>query len=108
MKKIEKGSMYYTNLKREEYYNKPIVIIQNTKYEDEDDFILVAPIIINNKKDKPTHVHVCQLENTRKDSYIILEKIQPIKVGELHGYIGKLNKEQLEEINFLLRILFEI
>lgn len=64
--------------------------------------VTVAPIITNNSQINETQVVVKQFEELRPNSVIEVENIMTFDLARLKGYVGKLEDEQIDELNKVL------
>ena len=105
-----RGEIFYVNLEKgigsEQGGIRPVVIIQNETGNIYSPTVIIAAITSQqHKKNIPTHVNINSEEyGLNKDSVILLEQIRTIDKSRLKEKIGRLSKNDLEEINKALLI----
>ena len=102
---INRGEIFYAELDpvigSEQGGTRPVVILQNNVGNRYSPTVIVAPITTRkDKKNKfPTHINLNCVDNVKSNSVILLEQIRVVDKKRLQGKIGKLNDEQIKEIN---------
>ena len=106
----QRGDIYYANLGSgiwsEQVGSRPVVIIQNNIGNQYSPTVIIASISskIDAKAKLPVHYSIgteCGLE---LPSIILLEQIRTIDKQRLAFYIGRLNNQQIERLDYLTSI----
>ena len=114
MKKVIKGDIYYADLnptKGDELGGiKPVLILQNNISNIDSKTTIVAPIttLKDNELKEYTHIAIRQFDKIRANSVVMLEQVRVIDKNRLKGYVGLLEEEQMNEVNKMLRLTFDI
>lgn len=105
MRKIYRGEMYFADLDpvvgSEQGGYRPVLVIQNNKGNMYSPTVIVAALSgkVNTKADLPTHYMVQAYAGLDGKSLILLEQLRTIDKRRLQKYIGKLNKEDMEQVD---------
>ena len=108
---VEKGELYYVDFGKtrgsEQGGYRPVVIIQNDIGNATSPTTIVAPLTGQAKRNLPTHV-VIDHEGLKTTSTILTEQIQTVDKNRLTHYLGKLNDDQIKEVNKALMISLDM
>ena len=108
---VEKGELYYVDFGKprgsEQGGYRPVVIIQNDIGNITSLTTIVAPLTSQAKRKLPTHV-VVNHKGLKTTSVILTEQIQTVDKNRLTHYIGKLNDDQINEVNKALMISLDM
>lgn len=102
---ITKGDMYYadlgTNVGSEQNGTRPVVIIQNDVGNKYAQTAIIVPLtkIITNKVKQPTHCIISPTDNLKHYSVALTEQIRVIDKSRLKTKIGRLNKNQIKDLD---------
>ena len=109
---IRKGDVFYADLSPvvgcEQGGTRPVLIIQNDIGNKYSSTVIVAAITGRNKPCLPTHVSLYHVNGIRYGAVVLLEQIRTIDTARLGDYIGKLNEEEMLEVEKSLAISFGI
>ena len=84
---------------------RPVAVIQNESGCRRSTTMTVVPLTSNLKKlDQPTHFLIKKNPALSAPSMVEFEQIKTIDKSRVKGYMGKLTKEQLGEIDDYLKI----
>jgi len=105
---IRRGDIFYADLSpvvgSEQGGSRLVLILQNDIGNRFSPTVIVAAITSQPKRVLPTHVEIGCMEALQKDSVALLEQIRTIDRTRLRGWIGKLDEQEMEEINQALSI----
>ncbi|MBE6153220.1 MAG: type II toxin-antitoxin system PemK/MazF family toxin [Firmicutes bacterium] len=106
MKKISKGSIYYTNIEQNEKNSTPVLVIQNNIGNEINSSTIITPIITKDYagKKKTTHIELDSLKNVRPNSIVCLEQIRTINKSKLHGFVCMLKEREIRKIDKAIKI----
>lgn len=111
---IRRGDIYYLNFGRqtgsEQSGLRPVVITSNKMANKYSPVVLVSPITSSfNKKELPTHVRLKhELCGLQRDSQVLLEQIYTVDKKRLGDYIGSIDDETMDKVNYALEISMQI
>ena len=106
--RICRGDMFYADLNpvvgSEQGGVRPVLIIQNDKGNIYSDTVIVAAMSgkISDKADLPTHYKVRAYAGLKEESLVLLEQIRTIDKQRLQKYIGKIDGEDMKQIDLCL------
>lgn len=112
--KVYRGEMYYADLSpvvgSEQGGFRPVLIIQNNVGNLHSPTVIVAALSgkVGAKANLPTHYIVQAYEGLEEDSIILLEQIRTIDKSRLQGYIGQLNKADMQQIDRCLAVSLDL
>lgn len=103
-KYILRGDIYYSylgdNFGHEQGGVRPVLVIQNNLGNFHSPTVIVAPITSRIKKTtQPTHVYISERAKLDKNSVILLEQIRTIDKSRLREYLGRLQFDEMKEVN---------
>ena len=98
-----RGDIYLANLNPfkgcEQGGTRPVLVLSNDIGNFFSPLITIAPITSHLKKlDLPTHVLLKDVRGLTADSVVCLEQIKGIDKLRVLKYLGKISKEQMEEV----------
>ena len=98
-----RGDIYLANLNPfkgcEQGGTRPVLVLSNDIGNFFSPLITIAPITSHLKKlDLPTHVLLKDVRGLTTDSVVCLEQIKGIDKLRVLKYLGKISKEQMEEV----------
>ena len=98
-----RGDIYLANLNprkgSEQGGTRPVLVLSNDIGNYYSTLIIIAPITTQLKKTKqPTHVFLDNVRGLNSRSMICLEQIHAIDKLRIMKYLGRINKEQMQEI----------
>ena len=102
---ITKGDMFYAdlgiNVGSEQNGTRPVVIIQNDVGNKYAQTAIIVPLtkIITNKVKQPTHCIISPTDNLKHYSVALTEQIRVIDKSRLKTKIGRLNKNQIKDLD---------
>lgn len=104
---IQRGDIYHADLNpifgSEQGGYRPVLVIQNNRGNKHSPTVIIAAITSRSKAKLPTHVAIQGIEGLEKDSFVLLEQIRTLDKRRLDDYVGKLNKEQMLQVDKALR-----
>ena len=105
---VHRGEIYWAELGQrvgsEQGGTRPVVVVQNDTGNKYSTTIIVAPVTKNLKnKDFCTHVKI-KNPITEVECIVLLEQLITIDKQRVNGYLGKLPKEKIEEVNRKIKI----
>ncbi len=112
MKPIIRGAIFYADLDpiigSEQQGVRPVLILQNDIGNKFSPTTMISPITTKKYEGDylPTHVRVKQLDKLRPNSIILLEQVRVLDKSRLSGFLGMLDKNQMEEVEKALKISF--
>ena len=106
---FRRGDLYLANLnpRRGSVQGgiRPVVVLQNNDGNFYCPTLIVAPMTTQLKKlDQPTHYLIKNNRALAAPSMVEFEQIKTIDKSRIKGYLGKLTREQLLEIDDYLKI----
>ena len=105
---ISRGDIYYADLNPvvgcEQGGIRPVLILQNNIGNRHSPTTIVCAITGKPKKPLPTHAAIAGVGRLPRESFALLEQIRTIDRIRLRGWIGKLDAQEMEEINQALSI----
>lgn len=111
MRNIKRGSLFYADLNpvigSEQNGIRPVLVIQNKKGNYHSPTVIVAPLSSNlEKADLPTHYKVRAYAGLREESLVLLEQMRTIDRERMFAYIGRLDQEDMEQIDDCIAVCF--
>lgn len=108
---IRRGDIFYADLSPvigcEQGGVRPVLIVQNNIGNKYSPTVIVAAITgCRFKHPLPTHVALYHVEGLRYGSVVLLEQIRTIDASRLRDYIGRINREEMVEVERSLAISF--
>ena len=106
---IKRGDIFYADLSPvvgcEQGGVRPVLVLQNNIGNRLSPTTIVCAITGSTEKNPlPTHVAIGGVGRLSKESVALLEQLRTIDRCRLRGWIGRLNKQKIEEINQALTI----
>ena len=106
---IRKGDIYYANLTpvvgSEQGGVRPVLIIQNDIGNRFSPTVIAAAITSRKAKNSlPTHILLENVPGLAPTSLLLLEQLRTIDRKRLRGYIGRISKEKMLEVDAALAI----
>lgn len=101
---FKRGDIYMATLERGIGFvqggYRPVIVLQNNCGNFFAPTLIVAPLSsnINKKRDLPTHYYL-EHRSVEYPSLILLEQITTIDKRQIHRYIGKVNRAEMESIS---------
>ena len=85
---------------------RPVAVIQNDVGNQYGPTLIVAPITsrIWKKAEQPTHYRLEKMECLSESSMVLLEQITTIDKSRVKKYLGKLDKSQMNKIDYCIEI----
>lgn len=106
-KTIYRGEIYHADLNpilgSEQGGYRPVLIIQNNRGNHHSPTVIIAAITSRPKIKLPTHVPISGIKGLEKNSFVLLEQIRTVDKRRLDNYVGKLNRDQMLNIDKALR-----
>ena len=108
-KAIRRGDLFYADLNpvigSEQGGTRPILVIQNNVGNHFSPTIVVAAITSRKVKSSlPTHILLENVPGLAPTSLLLLEQLRTIDRKRLRGYIGRITKEKMFEVDAALAI----
>lgn len=104
---IQRGDIYHADLNpifgSEQGGYRPVLVIQNNRGNKHSPTVIIAAITSRPKAKLPTHVAIQGIKGLEKDSFVLLEQIRTLDKRRLDDYVGKLNQEQMLQVDKALR-----
>ena len=99
-----RGDIYLANLSpftgSEQGGTRPVLVLQNNDGNIYCPTLIIAPITTKPKKlGLPTHCLFDRVRGLPYPSMVVLEQIRTIDKSRVRCYLGKLNKEQMAEVD---------
>ena len=99
-----RGDIYLANLNpftgSEQGGTRPVLVLQNNDGNIYCPTLIIAPITTKPKKlGLPTHCFFNNVRGLPYPSMVVLEQIRTIDKSRIRCYLGKLNKEQMTEVD---------
>ncbi len=113
-KQIYRGGMYFADLDpvvgSEQGGIRPVLVIQNNRGNYYSRTVIVAAISsrTEEKADLPMHYKVKAYAGLPEESLVLLEQIRTIDKKRLKGYIGQLNRKDMERVNRCLAVSLDL
>ena len=106
---FRRGDIYMVNLNpfigSEQGGTRPVLVLQNNDGNLYCPTLIVAPMTTQLKKlNQPTHYLIKDNPALAAPSMVEFEQIKTIDKSRIKGYIGKLTKEQMMEIDDYLKV----
>jgi len=108
--KVKRGEIYFANLNpvigSEQGGVRPVLILQNDTGNKYSPTTIIAAVTSRHKRARlPTHVPLASREGPLdKDSVVLLEQVRTIDKSRLKEKIGKLSKEELDQVQDALKL----
>lgn len=104
-----RGDLYLANLNpfqgSEQGGTRPVVVLQNNDGNYYCPTLIVAPLTSMMKKTNlPVHYRLVEAKGMKEPSIVLLEQIKTIDKCRICAYLGKVSKQQMEEIEEALKI----
>lgn len=108
-KAIRRGDLFYADLNpvvgSEQGGIRPVLVIQNDVGNYFSPTVVAAAITSRKAKNSlPTHILLENVPGLASTSLLLLEQLRTIDRKRLHGYIGRISKEKMLEIDAALAI----
>lgn len=112
-KTIHKGDLYFADLGEtigsEQSGMRPVVVLQNDIGNKYSPTIIVSPLTTKNKKMfLPTHVDFGRRFGLKEESIALLEQIRTIDRSRLIRYIGKADRETMQQVDAAITVSFDL
>lgn len=108
MQAISRGDIFYADLSPvvgcEQGGTRPVLVLQNDVGNRYSPTVIVCAITGKPKKPLPTHTAVAEAGRLSMESFALLEQIRTIDRIRLRGWVGRLDEQNMEEINQALSI----
>ena len=108
-KAIRRGDLFYADLNpvvgSEQGGIRPVLVIQNDVGNHFSPTVVAAAITSRKAKNSlPTHILLENVPGLAPTSLLLLEQLRPIDRKRLRGYIGRISKEKMLEVDAALAI----
>ena len=108
-KAIRRGDLFYADLNpvvgSEQGGIRPVLVIQNDVGNHFSPTVVAAAITSRKAKNSlPTHIRLENVPGLAPTSLLLLEQLRTIDRQRLRGYIGRISKEKMLEIDAALAI----
>ena len=107
-KAIRRGDLFYADLNpvvgSEQGGIRPVLVIQNDVGNHFSPTVVAAAITRKAKNSLPTHILLENVPGLAPTSLLLLEQLRTIDRKRLRGYIGRISKEKMLEIDAALAI----
>ena len=108
-KAIRRGDLFYADLNpvvgSEQGGNRPVLVIQNDVGNHFSPTVVAAAITSRKAKNSlPTHILLENVPGLAPTSLLLLEQLRTIDRKRLRGYIGRISKEKMLEVDAALAI----
>lgn len=108
-KAIRRGDLFYADLNpvvgSEQGGIRPVLVIQNDVGNHFSPTVVAAAITSRKAKDSlPTHILLENVPGLAPTSLLLLEQLRTIDRKRLRGYIGRISKEKMLEVDAALAI----
>lgn len=108
-KAIRRGDLFYADLNpvvgSEQGGIRPVLVIQNDVGNHFSPTVVAAPITSRKAKNSlPTHILLENVPGLAPTSLLLLEQLRTIDRKRLRGYIGRISKEKMLEVDAALAI----
>ncbi|WP_089608615.1 type II toxin-antitoxin system PemK/MazF family toxin [Dehalobacterium formicoaceticum] len=105
---ISRGDIYYADLNPvvgcEQGGIRPVLILQNDIGNRHSPTTIVCAITGKPKKPLPTHTAIAGAGRLSRESFALLEQIRTIDRARLREWVGRLDENEMEEIDQALSI----
>lgn len=105
---IRRGDIFYADLSPvvgcEQGGVRPVLILQNDIGNRHSPTTIVCAITGRPKKPLPTHAAIAGADRLSRESFALLEQIRTIDRIRLREWVGRLDVQEMEEINQALSI----
>ena len=106
---VKRGDIYYADLSpvvgSEQGGMRPVLIVQNDTGNRHSPTVIAAAITSRKAKNSlPTHILLENVPGLAPTSLLLLEQLRTIDRKRLRGYIGRISKEKMLEIDAALAI----
>ena len=105
----KRGHIYFATLNpfrgSEQGGKRPVLVVQNDVGNYFASTLIVAPMTtkVYKKDDLPTHYLVKEVYGLREPSLVLLEQLRTIDKSRIIGYVGKLDKSDMDKIDTMIR-----
>ena len=108
-KAIRRGDLFYADLNpvvgSEQGGIRPVLVIQNDVGNHFSPTVVAAAITSRKAKNSlPTHILLENVQGLAPTSLLLLEQLRTIDRKRLRGYIGRISKEKMLEVDAALAI----
>lgn len=109
-----RGDIYYANLNpfvgSEQGGKRPVLVLQNNDGNFFSSTLIIAPLTtrVYKKQDLPTHYTIEKAKGLMYPSIVMLEQIRTIDKKRIISYLGKVSKDQMEEIDDHIRVSLDL
>ena len=109
-----RGDIYYANLNpfvgSEQGGKRPVLVLQNNDGNCFSSTLIIAPLTtrVYKKQDLPTHYTIEKAKGLTYPSIVMLEQIRTIDKKRIISYLGKVSKDQMEEIDDHIRVSLDL
>ena len=108
-KAIRRGDLFYADLNpvvgSEQGGSRPVLVIQNDVGNHFSPTVVAAAITSRKAKNSlPTHILLENVPGLAPTSLLLLEQLRTIDRKRLRGYIGRISKEKMLEVDAALAI----
>ena len=108
-KAIRRGDLFYADLNpvvgSEQGGIRPVLVIQNDEGNHFSPTVVAAAITSRKAKNSlPTHILLENVPGLAPTSLLLLEQLRTIDRKRLRGYIGRISKEKMLEVDAALAI----
>ncbi len=109
-----RGDIYYANLNpfvgSEQGGKRPVLVLQNNDGNFFSSTLIIAPLTtrVYKKQDLPTHYIIEKAKGLAYPSIVMLEQIRTIDKKRIISYLGKVGKDQMEEIDDHIRVSLDL
>lgn len=108
-KAIRRGDLFYADLNpvvgSEQGGIRPVLVIQNDVWNHFSPTVVAAAITSRKAKNSlPTHILLENVPGLAPTSLLLLEQLRTIDRKRLRGYIGRISKEKMLEVDAALAI----
>ncbi len=109
---MKRGEIYYADLGvgigSEQNGTRPVLIVQNEMGNYYSSTVVVAIITTKPKNQMPTHIKVGKAGKLKQESYVLLEQLRTIDKKRLCNCLGVLEDDQIEKINYALKVCMQL
>ena len=104
---FKRGDLYLVSLNpvkgSEQGGRRPVLVLQNNAGNFYAPTLIVAPVTSQSeKREKAVHYFIGRQGGLYEPSMVLLEQIRTIDKTRIEGYIGKLSRSSMEEIDDIL------
>ena len=110
MRKFSRGDLYFANLNpvigSEQGGCRPVLILQNNVGNYFSPTVIVASVSSRPDKESklPIHCYIQAVEGLKQPSVVLLEQLRTIDKCRLQRFIGTLNDDYMQEIDYALAV----